>query len=75
MSSIFAPDWLSWPTKSYKYPHPTETFPRGGDGETWNHEQEAVPVKIGGGNATTVAPGRFSNLSDITNTATMMKRE
>jgi hypothetical protein len=30
---------------------------------------------IGGGNTTGVAPEHFSNLSNITNTATMMKRE
>jgi hypothetical protein len=30
---------------------------------------EVVPAKIGGGNAAKVAPGRFSN---ITNIATMM---
>jgi hypothetical protein len=30
---------------------------------------------IGGGNASKVTSGLFSNLSDITNTATMMKRE
>jgi hypothetical protein len=35
----------------------------------------AVPAKIGRGNAAIVAPVRFSNLSDITNTAAMMKRE
>jgi hypothetical protein len=49
-------------------------FPRGGIEETQNHETEGVPVKIGGGN-TAGAAGHFSNLSDITNTATMMKRE
>jgi hypothetical protein len=32
-------------------------------------------MQIGGGNAVEVASGRFSNLSNITNTATMMKRE
>jgi hypothetical protein len=32
-------------------------------------------MKIGGGNTAKVAPDRFSNLSDITNTATIMKRE
>jgi hypothetical protein len=32
-------------------------------------------VKIGGGNAAGVAFGRFSNLSNITNTTIMMKRE
>jgi hypothetical protein len=32
-------------------------------------------MKIEGGNAAGVAPDRFSNLSSITNTATMMKRE
>jgi hypothetical protein len=32
-------------------------------------------MKIGGGKATKAIPGRFSNLSNITNTAAMMKRE
>jgi hypothetical protein len=36
---------------------------------------DVVLVKIGGGNATKVAPGRFSNLSDITTIDTAMKRE
>jgi hypothetical protein len=32
-------------------------------------------VKIGGENATGVIPGRISNLSNITNTASMMKKK
>jgi hypothetical protein len=32
-------------------------------------------MKIGGGNAVRAVPGRFSNLFDITNIATMMKIE
>jgi hypothetical protein len=36
---------------------------------------EATPAKIGGGNATRVAPGRFSSLSNITTIDTAMKRE
>jgi hypothetical protein len=32
-------------------------------------------MKIGGGNTVGAVPGRFSNLSNITNTATIMKRE
>jgi hypothetical protein len=40
-----------------------------------NHETEAGPTKIRMGNAAGTVPGRFSNLSNITNTATMMKRE
>jgi hypothetical protein len=32
-------------------------------------------VKIAGANASKAVPDRFSNLSDITNIATMMKRE
>jgi hypothetical protein len=52
-----------------------EAFPRGGGGETWNHETKGVPVKIGGGNTVRAIPGRFSNLSNITYTATMMKME
>jgi hypothetical protein len=32
-------------------------------------------VKIEGGNVVGAIPGRFSNLSNITNTVTMMKRE
>jgi hypothetical protein len=39
------------------------------------HETKDVPAKIGEGNAAGVAPDRFSNLSNITNTAAMMKRE
>jgi hypothetical protein len=38
-------------------------------------ETEAVPVKIGGGKHCWSHPGRFFDLSDITNTAIMMKRE
>jgi hypothetical protein len=34
-----------------------------------------VPAKIGVGNTTGVAPGRFSTLSDINTTITAMKRE
>jgi hypothetical protein len=34
-----------------------------------------VPVKIRVENAAGVALGRFSNLSNITNTATMIKRD
>jgi hypothetical protein len=47
---------------------------RGGR-ETQNIEMEVVPVKIGGGNATRVAPGRFSTLSDVNTIITFMKRE
>jgi hypothetical protein len=36
---------------------------------------KVVSTKIGGGNAVGVAPVCFSNLSNITNTTTMMKRE
>jgi hypothetical protein len=40
----------------------------------WQRNTKAA--KIGGGNAAgAVSTGHFSNLSDITNTATMMKRE
>jgi hypothetical protein len=49
-------------------------FPRQGR-ETKNTEIEDVPMKIGGGNATGVAPGHFSNLSDITTIDTAMRRE
>jgi hypothetical protein len=52
-----------------------EAFLRGGSREIQNREIEVDPAKIGGGNAAGVAPGRFSNLSDVTNTDTMMKRE
>jgi hypothetical protein len=34
-----------------------------------------VPAKIGGRNDVEVAPGRFSNLSDISTIDTAMKRE
>jgi hypothetical protein len=43
--------------------------------ETRNTEIEAVPAKIGGGNATRVVPGRFSTLSDVNTIVTAMKRE
>jgi hypothetical protein len=43
--------------------------------ETRNHETEAEPVKIRVGNVAGAVPDRFSNLSNITNTATMTKRE
>jgi hypothetical protein len=36
---------------------------------------KAKHVKIGGGNATGAVPGRISNLSNVTNTATMMKKK
>jgi hypothetical protein len=36
---------------------------------------EVEHANIGGGNAAGAIPDRFSNLSDITNTTTMMKRE
>jgi hypothetical protein len=73
ISSVFVPDWLSWPKKSYiKTP---EVFPWGGGRTTRNHEIEAIPTKIGGGNTARAIPGRFSNVSNITNTATMMRRE
>jgi hypothetical protein len=48
-------------------------FSRGGSGETQNHETEVEPAKIGGGNDVGAVPGRFFNLSSVTNTATMMK--
>jgi hypothetical protein len=48
---------------------------RGGSGEARNHKTEAESAKIGGGNALEAIPARFSNLSNITNTATMVKRE
>jgi hypothetical protein len=49
-------------------------FPRGG-GEIQNTKIEDVPKKIRGGNATGVAPGHFSNLSDITTIDIAMRRE
>jgi hypothetical protein len=50
-------------------------FPRRGGRETRNIEIEDVSVKIGGANTVRVAPGRFSNLFDITTIDTSMKRE
>jgi hypothetical protein len=46
-----------------------------GGGEKRNTETEAVPVKIGGGNAAGVAPGCFSTLFDVNTIITAMKRE
>jgi hypothetical protein len=43
--------------------------------ETRNTQTKNVPVKIGGGNDAGVAPGCFSNLSNITTINTTMKRE
>jgi hypothetical protein len=40
-----------------------------------NHETEAGPSKIGGGNAVGAISGCISTLSNIINTATMMKME
>jgi hypothetical protein len=40
-----------------------------------NHKIDVEPAKIGGGNTTGAILGFISNLFDITNTATMMKRE
>jgi hypothetical protein len=37
--------------------------------------KHTVPTNIGGGNTNGVAPGRFSNLSNITTIDTAMKRE
>jgi hypothetical protein len=50
-------------------------FPRRGSGETRNTKTEAVPAKIGGGNAIRVALGHFSTLSNINTINTAMKRE
>jgi hypothetical protein len=50
-------------------------FPRGGGGETRNTKTEAVPGKVGGGNATGVAPGRFSTLSNVNTIINAMRRE
>jgi hypothetical protein len=49
-------------------------FTRGGGRERRNTETEAIPGKIGVGNAAGVAPGRFANLFDITTIDTAMKR-
>jgi hypothetical protein len=40
-----------------------------------NHETEAEPVKIRGGIIAGAIPGCISTLYNITNTATMMKRD
>jgi hypothetical protein len=49
-------------------------FRRAGGREIQNIETEAILV-IGGGNAVGVAPGCFSNLSDINTIDTAMNRE
>jgi hypothetical protein len=74
MSPVFISDWSAWPKNAY-IKTPPEAFSWGGSEETRNHEIEVVPAKIGGGNAARVTPDRFFNLSDITNTDTIMKRE
>jgi hypothetical protein len=54
---------------------PPSTIQRRGGGEIQNTETEAVPVKIGGGNAAGVAPGLFSTVSNINTIITAMKRD
>jgi hypothetical protein len=56
-------------------PPPPSTIAIRGGGETRNTETEVIPVKIRGGNAARVAPGRFSTLSDVNTIITTMKRE
>jgi hypothetical protein len=50
-------------------------FSREGGGETRKPQNRGCSSEDWRGNAAKVTPGRFSNLSDITNTATMLKRE
>jgi hypothetical protein len=73
MSPMFVAWISSWPKNTYI--KATLGVPRGGNGEKRNIETKAVPVKIGGGNAAEVTPGRLSNLSNITTIDTAMKRE
>jgi hypothetical protein len=40
-----------------------------------NTKTEVEPTKMGGGNTVGVIPGCISNLSNIINTVSMMKRE
>jgi hypothetical protein len=74
MLSIFVSWSSAWPKNDY-IKTPPLVFSRGGGGETWNKETEAVPGKIGEGNAVRVTPGCFSNPSDINTIDTSMKRE
>jgi hypothetical protein len=73
MSSIFTSD-AQLDLKTPKYRPPLVIVIRG-RGETRNIETETVLAKIGGGNATGVAPGCFSTLSDVNTIITAMKRE
>jgi hypothetical protein len=57
MSSVFISDWSAWPKNTYR--NTPEAFSQGGSRETWNHETEAIPAKIGGGIADGVAPVAF----------------
>jgi hypothetical protein len=63
---------LDLKTPIYRIP---STIAIRGGGETRNTETEAIPVKIRGGNAARVAPGRFPTLSDVNTIITAMKRE
>jgi hypothetical protein len=72
--SIFVSWCSAWPKNTY-IKTPPLVFPRGGSGETWNTETEAIPAKIGGGNTTGVDLRGFSNLFDINTIDTTMKRE
>jgi hypothetical protein len=73
--SIFVSWRSAWPKNTHINTPPPSAFTRGGGGETRNTEIEVVLAKIGRGNATGVAPGCFSNLSNINTIDTTLKRE
>jgi hypothetical protein len=74
VSSVFALDCSAWPKKFYiKTPQSVLMRRRRINTKPWNRCYSSEDWR---GNATEVAPGRFSKLSNITNTATMIiKRE
>jgi hypothetical protein len=64
MSSIFVSWHPAWP-KNVNIKTPFDDPETRWQRNTKRRNREAVPVKIGGGNAAEVAPGRFTTLSDV----------
>jgi hypothetical protein len=73
MSCVLISDWWAWHKNPYK--DPPEAFSKEAAEKHENQKTEAEPVKIEGENAAETVPGRICTHSNITNTATMMKRE
>jgi hypothetical protein len=74
MSSIFVSWSSAWPKNDY-IKTPQRRSLREGAEKHETQKQRLFHAKIGGGNTAGVAPGWFSNLSDITTIDPTMKRE